>query len=45
MVKYFLEKKIQKMIYVLSSWKAKMEAGENPARSRHCIDGVLPGIH
>lgn len=21
--------------------KAKMEAGENPARSRHCIDGAL----
>ena len=20
--------------------RAKMEAGENPARSRHCIDGV-----
>ena len=23
---------------------AKMEAGENPARSRHCIDGALSVI-
>ena len=28
-----------------AGWKAKMEAGASPARSRHCIDGVLPIIH
>ena len=60
-IKYFSEKKIQKMIYVLSSQrfakkslsvlsagslraagqKAKMEAGANPARSRHCKGRVV----
>lgn len=24
-----------------AGWKAKMEAGASPARSRHCIDGAL----